>query len=251
MRESVIGKSLGDFFSGKFLFMSFTPFVVPILVLGGFFLYGSSELFTLLHNGAATGDFSYIDEKTYPILTYILGFTVIHWLIMSLFVVFGSLGVVLLSVIIAVITVGLLTPVIVNSVRKKHYAFIEPAKEDNLLLVLWTILKIFVKFIFLFLCTLPFLLLPFVNFMIFQLPFFYLFYKLMMYDILSVGVSKDTAKIMDENKVYLFVVLGIFFLLSLIPLFGLLLQVFFVIYLSHFILSKSSAYKSNTSLEIS
>jgi len=251
MKDTVIAKAVNDFFSGKFLFMSLAPFVVPILVLGGFFIYGSSELITLLQEGASSGDFSYIDENTYPTLSYILGFTVVHWLIMSLFVVFGTLGTVLLSLIIAVITVGLLTPAIVSSVRKKHYGHIEAGSGDNFLSSLWTTLKIFMKFILLFLCTLPFLMLPFVNFMIFQLPFFYLFYKLMTYDLLSTGVSKDASKIMSENKIFLFVVIGLFFFLSLIPLFGLLLQVFFVVYLSHFILSKStfSADKSNTSLE--
>ena len=240
MKDTIIAKAVNDFFSGKFLFMSLAPFVVPVLVLGGFFIYGSSELITLLQDGASSGDFSYIDEKAYPTLTYILGFTVIHWLIMSLFVVFGTLGTVLLSLIIAVITVGLLTPAIVSSVRKKHYGHIEADKEHNLFFSLWTIIKIFMKFIFLFLCTLPFLLLPFVNFMIFQLPFFYLFYKLMMYDLISVGISSDVLKIMEENRLYLFVVMALFFFLSLIPLFGLLLQVFFVVYLSHFILSKST-----------
>jgi len=251
MSHTVIAKAIKDFFSGKFLFMSLAPFVVPILVLGGFFIYGSSELLTLLHNGATSGDYSYIDATTYPTLSYILGFTVIHWLIMSLFVVFGTLGTVLLSLIIAVITVGFLTPVIVKAVREKHYTDIEKGKEDSILLSLWTISKIFLKFIGLFLCTLPFLLLPFVNFMVFQLPFFYLFYKLMIYDLTSLGICMDVEKILQENKVILFVVMVIFFFLSLIPLFGLLLQVFFIIYLSHFILSKSQHidYKSNTNLE--
>ncbi|RLA72801.1 MAG: hypothetical protein DRG78_23345 [Epsilonproteobacteria bacterium] len=252
MQDTVIAKTVKDFFTGKFLFMSLAPFVVPILVLGGFFIYGSSELITMLQDGASSGDFSYIDEKTYPTIAYILGFTVVHWLIMSLFVVFGTLGTVLLSLIIAVITVGLLTPVIVSSVRNRHYGHIESADGDSFLFSLWTIFKIFLKFIVLFLCTLPFLLLPFINFMIFQLPFFYLFYRLMTYDLLSTGVSKDAPKIMKENRVYLFVVMVIFFFLSLIPLFGLLLQVLFVIYLSHFILSKSNStvYNSSTTLDI-
>jgi len=251
MQDTIIVKAVKDFFSGKFLFMSLAPFIAPIIIIGGFFIYGSSELITLLQDGASSGDFSYIDEKAYPILTYILGFSIVHWLIMSLFIVFGTLGTVLISLVIAVITVGLLTPAIVSSVRKRHYNDIQEVSGDGFLFSLWTIFKIFMKFVLLFLCTLPFLLLPFINFMVFQLPFFYLFYKLMIYDLLSTGISNDALKILDENKMYIFIVMVIFFFLSLIPLFGLLLQVFFVVYLSHFILSKSnnSAYKRNTSLE--
>ncbi|WP_458700112.1 EI24 domain-containing protein [Sulfurospirillum sp. 1307] len=248
MSETVLAKSLKDFFSGRFLFISLAPFIVPILILGGFFIYGSSEFIDLLNQGASTGDFSFIDESVHPTIAYLLTFSIIHWLIMTLFVVVGTFGVVLISLIIAVITVGLLTPFIVSSIRKRHYPHIREGSEDSLFKSLWNIFIIFLKFILLFLCTLPFLLLPFVNFMIFQVPFFYLFYQLMVYDLLSVGVSEDAKKIVEENKISLLIILLIFFFLSLIPMFGLLLQVFFVVYLSHFILSKSRTFVEKSNL---
>ena len=253
MHNATIVKASKDFFTGKFLFLSLAPFIVPILILGTFFVYGSSEFVTLLQEGSANGDYSYIDEKAYPILAYLLGFAVFHWLLMTLFVVLGTFGVVLLSLVIAVITVGLLTPYIVNAVRKKSYIHVKKSDGDEFLYVLWNISKIFMKFLLLFLCTLPFLLLPFINFFIFQLPFFYLFYRLMMYDLVSSGVCEDAQNIIKENRLYLFVVMGIFFFLSLIPLFGLLLQVFFVVYLSHFILNKSKSVElvSNTDIQTS
>jgi len=240
MHNSTIAKASKDFFTGKFLFLSLAPFVVPILFLGAFFIYGSSELSVFLEQGAVSGNYSYIDESAHPTLAYLLSFAVFHWLIMTLFVVFGTFGVVLLSLIIAVITVGLMTPYIVSLVRKNSYEHIKKADGDGFVFSLWIIVKIFMKFLLLFLCTLPFLLLPFINFFIFQLPFFYLFYRLMMYDLISSGICVDAEAIVRENRLYLFVVLGLFFFLSLIPLFGLLLQVFFVVYLSHFILNKSN-----------
>lgn len=249
MKESILAKSLKDFLSKKFLFMSLAPLIVPILVLGGIFIYGSGELVTLLHQGASTGDFSYLDESAYPTLTYLLGFSVVQWLIVTLFVVFGTLSTILVSLIIAVITVGLLTPTIVKTIRKKSYLHVEKGKEDNLFVSLLNVFKIFMKFILLFLCTLPFLLLPFVNVMIFQLPFFYLFYKLMMYDMISVGMSKNTLEVIEKHKFYLIFVLILFFLVSLVPLLGLLLQVFFVVYLSHFILSKSQLIVSTSNTD--
>lgn len=251
MHNSTLVKTSKDFFTGKFLFLSLAPFIAPILILGAFFIYGSSEFLTLLQEGSTSGDYSYIDENAYPTLTYLLGFTVFHWLIMTLFVLLGTFGIVLFSLVIAVITVGLLTPYIVSLVRKNSYQHIKKAKGDGFLFSLWNIFKIFMKFILLLLCVLPFLLLPFVNFFIFQLPFFYLFYRLMMYDLISSGVCTDAEYIIKENRLYLFIVMGIFFFLSLIPLFGLLLQVFFVVYLSHFILNKSKSTEivSNTDME--
>ena len=250
MSESVFAKAIRDFFSGKFLFLSLAPFVVPFIVLGGLLIYGSGELLGLLHQGASSGDFSFIDESAYPTLSYLLTFSIVHWLITALFLVAGTLGLVLVSLIIAVITVGFLTPYIVKSIRKSSYPHIKEGVEDKLLASLWNIFKIFMKFLLLFVCVLPFLFLPFINFMIFQVPFFYLFYKLMVYDLISVGISADAKKIVEENRVYLVVILLIFFFLSLIPLFGLLMQVFFVVYLSHFILSKSKIYVEKSNLAI-
>ena len=251
MHNSTLVKASKDFFTGKFLFLSLAPFVAPILILGAFFIYGSGEFLTLLQEGSASGDYSYIDENAHPTLAYLLGFAVFHWLIMTLFVLLGTFGIVLFSLVIAVITVGLLTPYIVDAVRKKSYLHIKRVDGDSFVLSIWSIFKIFMKFILLLLCVLPFLLLPFVNFFIFQLPFFYLFYRLMMYDLISSGVCKDAEQIIKENRLYLFVVMGIFFFLSLIPLFGLLLQVFFVVYLSHFILNKSKSIEvvSNTDIQ--
>lgn len=239
MQDLILVKALKDFFTGKFLFLSLAPFLVPVLVLGGFFLYGSSEFLVMLEEGSVSGDFTYVDESAYPIFAYLLGFAVFHWIVMTLFVVFGTFGVVLLSLVIAIITVGLLTPYIVKLVRKRHYPYIEPATEDSLLFSMWSIFKIFLKFLFLFLCTLPFLILPFVNFMIFQLPFFYLFYKMMMYDMTASGVSIDAEQVIRENRIYLFIIMAFFFFVSIIPMIGLLMQVFIVTYLSHFILTNS------------
>lgn len=253
MHNSTLVKASKDFFTGKFLFLSLAPFIAPILILGAFFVYGSSEFLTLLQEGSSSGDYSYIDESAYPTLTYLLSFAVFHWLIMTLFVLLGTFGIVLFSLVIAVITVGLLTPYIVGLVRKKSYLHVKRADGDGFLFSLWSIFKIFMKFTLLLLCVLPFLLLPFVNFFIFQLPFFYLFYRLMMYDLVSSGLCTDAEHIIRENRLYLFIVMGIFFFLSLIPLFGLLLQVFFVVYLSHFILNKSKSVEtiSNTNITTS
>ncbi len=239
MHNTTIAKALKDFFTQKFLFLSLAPFIVPLLIFGAFLIYGGSEFFTLLQEGSVSGDYSYIDQETYPTLSYILGFAVVHWLIMTLFVLFGTFGVVLFSLVFAVITVGFLTPYIVQSVRKKSYAEIKQGKGEGLFSSSWISFKIFMSFLLLLLCTLPFLLLPFVNFFILQVPFFYLFYKLMMHDLVSSGVCENTQEIIEKNRAYLIIVMGLFFLASLIPLFGLLLQVFFVVYLAHFILSKA------------
>ncbi len=250
MNSVVLQRALKDFFSSKFLFLSLAPFVVSVLILTGIFVYGSSELFTLLTQGANSGDFSFIDENAYPTLAWLLTFSVVHWFIMTLFVAVGGFSVVLLSLVIAVITVGLLTPYIAKTVKRRWYQDIEDGLEEPFLSSLWKMIAIFLKFILLLLLMLPFLLLPFVNFMIFQIPFFYLFYKLMLHDLQSIGICEDAKEVISRNRFTLVLSILVFFLLSLIPLFGLLLQVFFIIYLTHFILINSRTKVSNSNIII-
>ncbi len=253
MHNTTLVKASKDFFTQKFLFLSLAPFIIPMLIFSGLLIYGGGEFYSLLQEGSMSGDYSYIDAQSYPTLTYLLSFAVVHWLVMTLFVLFGSFGVVLFSLVVAVITVGFMTPYIVEKVRVKSYANVNKAEGESLLFSFWTTIKIFMKFMLILLCTLPFLLLPFVNFLILQLPFFYLFHQLMLHDLLSSGVCDDASEIIEKNRAYLFVVLGIFFLASLVPLVGLLFQVFFIVYLSHFILNKSKSLhkSSDTNLEVS
>lgn len=240
MNDIIFVKASRDFFSGKFLFISLAPLIVPIIILGTIFIYGGNEFLSVLQDGAKSGDFSFLDESAYPVSAYFLGFTVVQWLLIGALTVFGTFGVILLSLILAVLTVGLLTPVIVKSVKTKNYQEIPSGREHSVLVTLGNIVKIFAKFLLLFLCTLPFLFIPLLNFLFFQVPFFYLFYQLMIYDMISTGICSDVKEIIESNRLYLFVIMALFFFLSVIPLLGLLLQVFFIVYLSHFILSKSN-----------
>lgn len=236
----MFSKALEDATSGKFLAMALVPFFVPIILLGGFFIYGGSELFSMLSQGAQSGDFSFLDEQAYPTLSYILSFSVVHWLIVALFAVIGTFGVVLFSVVIAVVVVGFLTPMIVGSVRKRHYEHIQKAQAEPFLKTLVSMLKAFGVFLLLLLVAIPMLFIPILNIFALQVPFIYLFYKLMLVDMLSVGISSQTESLAKKHKTQLRVTLGVFYFLSLIPFLGLFLQVFYVTYLSHFFFSKSS-----------
>lgn len=240
MNDLVFIKAFRDFFSKSFLFLSLAPFLIPVILLSSLFYYGGSEFSVLLVEGSQSGDFSFLDESAHPILAFLLGFSVVHWLIITLLGVFGTLGVILLSLVIAMVVVGFLTPQVVRIIRKRHYLHVEAVKPDSLAKSLSTMALIFLKFLGLFIFCLPFLLLPFVSFFILNIPFFYLFYKFMIYDVLSTGLSKDAQRVVHENSIYLFIVMVLFFSLSLIPLLGLFFQLFFVAYLTHFILSKSS-----------
>ena len=100
---------------------------------------------------------------------------------------------------------------------------------------LFEIFKIFIKFIgILLLCTLA-LFLPFINIFVYYLAFYYLFHKLLMLDITSSVLDKENFKIFNAQAStfeFKFSTLC-FYLVSSIPLLGIFLQVFFVIFLTH------------------
>jgi len=239
--NSILIKSLRDYFSKKILFLSFAPLFLPMIIFGILFLFGGNSLIDVLSQGAQSGDFSFLDESAHPILAYILGFAVVKWLIVTLFYLFGFAFVVVTSIIIAVIVVGFLTPKIVKIVRDRHYKEVELSSDMGMFESMGSLLGIFGKFILIFLVSLPFLLIPVLNFITFYIPFFYLFYKLMILDMLSSGITTKERgyEIVKRYKINLIITLGIFFAISLIPFAGLFLQPLFVIYLAHFFFTKS------------
>lgn len=210
-----------------------------MILLFSLFYYGGSEFSAVLVQGAQSGDFTFLDENAHPIIAFLLSLSVIHWIIITLIGVFGSLGIILLSLIIAMIVVGFLTPVVIKIVRERHYMHIQPAKPESFFATSSALGFVLLKFLALFVLCLPFLLLPFVSFFILNIPFFYLFYKFLLLDILANGVSEDAKTIVDTHKNWLILVMLGFYTLSLFPFFGLFFGLFFVIYLSHFILSRS------------
>ncbi len=231
---NILKRSFNDFMSVKFLGLSFATLFVPFCVLGFLVILGGGELFELLSQGANSGDFSYINDEQYPIIAAILKFSLIKWLIVTLFYTVGTMLVVLLSLFVAIVVLGFFTPYIVNTLHKKYYQNVYIEKIDNLE-VIKQMSWIFLKFLLFFILCLPFFWVP----IVIHVPFFYLFYKFMSIDVGSNMMSKERLK--DASKRYRseFLLLSLsFFILSLIPVLGIFLQLFFVIYFTHFYFQK-------------
>lgn len=118
--------------------------------------------------------------------------------------------------------------------QKKYYQHHKKDEISNLKII-FEIFKIFIKFMGIFLlCTLA-LFLPFINLFVYYLTFYYLFHKLLMLDITSTVLDKEGFKSFHSNfspLEFKFSTLC-FYLISSVPLLGLFLQVFFVIFLTH------------------
>ncbi|EOH4728558.1 EI24 domain-containing protein [Campylobacter jejuni] len=147
---------------------------------------------------------------------------------------FSGFIVVFASVFLALFITSFLTPFIAKEINQKYYNY-DNINEVSTLKTIFEIFKIFIKFIGIFLlCTLA-LFLPFINIFVYYLAFYYLFHKLLMIDVTSTILDKESFKNFHSDfspLEFKFSTLC-FYLLSSVPLLGLFLQVFFVIFLTH------------------
>lgn len=234
---NALSKSLKDFFKLKFLLLSTLPFLVSFIIFGAFFLYSGSEFVNFLNSNG--GNFTDIDPNVHPIINYILTLAFVKWAIITFFYLFGTFLMLLISVIIAVIVIGFFTPYIVKSIRDEYYPKYVTS-EISFTKVLWMYLKTAAIFIFLIFVAIPLLIVPGVNLFIFNVPFYYLFHNILLIDVGSNIESYERFEELTkkEKKSFITVTLTCY-ILSLIPVLGLFLQVFFVIYLTHFFFEKS------------
>lgn len=117
--------ALDDFLTPKFLLLSTLPLVLSIIFLSAIMIFGGREIYEALSVGASSGDFGFLDEEKFPLIAKILSFGATKWVISALFYVAGSFLVLILSVFIALIVAGFLTPVVANEIKRRHYRNLE------------------------------------------------------------------------------------------------------------------------------
>lgn len=224
--------SIKDFLTKKFILLSLLPLLGAVLVLGILAFFGGKEGFENLQIAIANGDFTIL--QNYPIISKILNYSITKWIIGAFFYIAGTFLVLIFSVIIAVIIAGFLTPVVTKEINLRHYN-LERQNEVSFLKVVKLMATSLLKFIAIFLICLVFYFVPILNLFVINIPFFYLFYKFLLIDVASNSLNKERfEKIYKKGGGYKFMLsCFLFYLLCLIPLVGLFLQLFFVIFLSH------------------
>jgi hypothetical protein len=226
----ILSKTIKDFFSKKFLALSFTPLFIALIVLFCLMLLGANEVLHILKAAAVDGSIG----EDFPILAKILSFAVTHYILTALIYLFGVFLVLVFSIVIGVLTLGFLTPIVVKTLHKKYYSQYElhsVSTSRTLAVTLFIVLK----FLLLLILIIPLMFIPVINAFAFSAVLFYLFYKLLVFDVVSnIADEKEIKKLLARLYPKLMFVCFIFYLLALIPLIGLFLQLFFAIYLTHY-----------------
>ncbi|ENA0072336.1 EI24 domain-containing protein [Campylobacter jejuni] len=222
----ILKLAIKDFLSLKFLKFTLIPLIFSLVLMLFLGVLGFSALLDYFNSLFSVG------EDSFWAWFYALHFVQILITIISFL--FSGFIVIFASVFLALFITSFLTPFIAKEINQKYYHY-DNTNEVSTLKVIFEIFKIFIKFIGIFLlCTLA-LFLPFINIFVYYLAFYYLFHKLLMIDVTSTILDKESFKNFHSDfspLEFKFSTLC-FYLLSSVPLLGLFLQVFFVIFLTH------------------
>ncbi|QCD44212.1 EI24 domain-containing protein [Campylobacter mucosalis] len=236
----ILKLSWSDFLTKKFILLSILPLFCSLFVLGFGLVLAGNELGQMLGDALNSGDFGFINLSNYPFIMSIIGNGVVKWLLGAVFYTLGSYFMLMLSIIVALFIAGFLTPIVCKEINKRHYNanFTPISTSHTIKLITLSILK----FLALLLISLPFMFIPILNFIAINIPFFYIYSKLLLIDVGSNTLSVEKFQLLWlENGGFKFLICAfLFYIISLLPLLGLILQLFFIIFLTHLFFKKSN-----------
>lgn len=225
----IFNLSIKDFLSKKYILLSILPFIFSLLIMGVIAYFGGYELHDVLLKSGENSGYAFFNSAKYPKI-----FESINWLIGILISISGVFLVIVFSILIASIVAGFLTPIITKDINKKYYNIDKKNEVSTLRIIKISIIEFF-KFLGILLICLPFLMVPIINLFVITIPFFYIYYKFLLIDVASNALDATKFEFSYKNGGgYSFMFASfIFYLVCLIPLAGILFQLFFVIYLTH------------------
>ena len=239
--------SIRDFFTGKMLKYAILPFVATLVVMYIlFFVLAGSGLDSLhtsfdvnttqtaIQNGIPhTKNFSaHVEDSS--IIKFLMKYSVTSWLASFLVYAIGGFFVLFVSIFLAVIIVGFMTPFVLKELHTRHYQDIEMIGYSNvfesvLLVLKWAFIMILLFFIFI-----PLYFIPILNIVAFNLPLYYFFHKMMIYDVSSnIATRQENKKLMYYKKGSFRIKTFLLYLVSLIPFAIFFGAIFYVIYIGN------------------
>ncbi len=274
-QKNLFSLSLKDFFTPYFLSLALLPLIITLVILFAVLGYGmqvlndtmnsvhiekttrqyssptqshsESSLSISMDNNTTTtsildiNPFTLLESlQTSDVLSSMLEYEWLRWIIEKIVFLIASYFILILAVIIAVIIVGFFTPLVVKKLKSRHYPPFEIKGHGSVMSVIWYTLKSLIIMVLLYLVLIPFYFIPILNIIAFNVPAYYFFHKMLVFDVgSSINTKKEYLQIKSVvgNQIRLRTFL--MYLLTLIPFVGIFFPLFFVIYLSHIFISES------------
>ncbi len=239
--------SIKDFFTGKMLKYAIMPFVTTLVIMYVLFfvlagsgldsMHSSLEINTTqttLQNGIPHTENFTAHLQDSSIIKFLMQYSVTSWLAAFLVYAIGGFFILFASIFIAVIIVGFMTPFVLKELQKRHYNDVEIIGYSNIFEGLFLVIKWAFIMLLLFFILIPFYFIPLLNIIAFNLPLYYFFHQMMIFDVSSnLTTREENKKIKYFNKNSLRGKTLILYLISLIPFAIFFGAIFYVIYIGN------------------
>jgi len=213
--------------------------------LGTMDIYSSQ---TTIENGIPHTDTLTAQLEGSAIIKFLMSHAITSWIATFLVYAIGGFFTLYVSIIIAVLVIGFLTPAVLKELQRRHYPNIEMIGYSNVISAMALAIKWAFIMLLLFFLFIPLYFIPLVNILAFNFPLYYFFHKLMTYDISSTICTKEESAIIkfkSGNELRL-KTLGLY-LVSLIPFAIFFAAIFYVIYLGNTYFVKLDKIRNETS----
>ncbi len=189
---------------------------------------------TTIVDGLESIDTTAIDLQNSSLLNFFMSHAFTSWIVTFFIYTMGSMLALVVTIFISLLVITFLTPHILKNIHKTHYSELEIGNHEN---IFWAILKIFRWFVIMlgmFLLFIPFYFVPILNVIMFNLPMYYFFHKILTYDVASnICTKNEYKKIMFFSGTEIRIKTFILYLISLIPFTILFAGVFYIILMGH------------------
>ncbi|MBN2894681.1 MAG: EI24 domain-containing protein [Campylobacterales bacterium] len=230
---SLLHVSLEDFFTFEVLKLAVVPLLVTMIVLYLLFFSTADVLLTQIHQIELEAQNPSGGEE--GLLAWALRYSLTSWLAGILLYTVGIVAVMYLSIFTTLLIVGFMTPWLVEIVRRRHYPQEQTHGFGSVGSVLWHFIVTFGVMILLFLLLLPLYFIPLLGLLVIHLPFYYLFHRLLNYDVASTICSKEEFALRMRTQGATIRVHTLWmYLTTLIPFGALFAMLFYVLFLAHF-----------------
>ncbi|PLY13825.1 EI24 domain-containing protein [Sulfurimonas xiamenensis] len=244
--KEILLQSVKDFLTLKMLKYALLPFIMSLIIMYIIFFViagiGVEQLGTLniessqttIQNGIPHTETLQAELEGSSIIKFLMSYTLTSWLATFLIYAVGGFLTIYLSIFVAIIIIGFLTPFVLKELQKRDYMDIEMIGYSNIFSSIFLALKWGAIMIFLFFLFIPLYFIPLLNIIALNMPLYYFFHKMLTFDISSNICTKEEAKqIAFFNKNNLRIKTLLLYLISLVPFAIFFGAIFFVIYLGH------------------
>ena len=244
--QNLFALSIKDFLSAQMLKYALMPFIISMIIMyilffllagAGLDALGSMDVQstqTTIENGVPHTDTIQAHLEGSAIIKFLMSHAITSWIATFLVYAIGGFFTLYLSIVVALLVIGFLTPFVLKELQKRHYKDVEMIGYTNVLTAMLYVIKWAIIMLLLFFLFIPLYFIPLVNIVAFNFPLYYFFHKVMTFDVASTIATEEEDHTMKyRNGTELRLKTLALYLISLVPFAVFFAAIFYVIYLGN------------------